>query len=105
MELSLYHAQGRPAHRTLVGNLVYLGFTPKEAREMKKLEKDVLASEVRKKFIEYVKQHHPDIGGDLEMFKTKSAAYSRLEKTLIPKHVPKDRMGYIDAMIYASVRF
>ena len=105
LEIALYHAQGRPAKRTLHGNLIQLGYTPKEVTELKKLPREDLTIEVRRKFIEYAKQHHPDIGGDLEMFKTKSSAYSKLEKTLIPRHIPHHDKGYIDAMVYANVRF
>ena len=105
LEIVLYHWQGRPAHRTLHGNLIQLGYTPKEVTELKKLAREDLAIQVRRKFIEYAKQHHPDIGGDLEMFKTKSASYSRLEKKLIPNHIPKSEQGYVDAMVYANVRF
>ena len=105
LELVLYHVQGKPARRTLHGNLMQLGYSIKEIGELKKLQREDLAIEVRRKFIEYAKQHHPDIGGDLEMFKSKSSAYSRLEKTLIPRHIPHHDRGYIDAMVYADVRF
>ena len=96
-----YQAKYQRMHSALLG----LEFTAKEATALKKLPKEDLETIARKKYVAVGWECHPDRNplGE-ERFKHVTEAWNQF-KHFLPQYREKGNPGYIDAMLYAHVRF
>ena len=83
----------------LVPALKMMGFTPKEAHDLRKSEPEDLAYAVNKMIRTQAMRYHPDKCGYDEKMKQVNVAYNQLKKKLIPKHRART---YDDAWYHLS---